>query len=287
MALSNEQTQNCIPRIRSNYAKFSEKEKRIADFIISNPEKIIHSTISQVAEDLKVADATVFRFCKNIGFKGYQAMKISLASELVHPITDIHETILESDSEKEIAEKVFRTNIRTLEESIQVLEESKFTRAVQALLNARRIEFYGNGGSGYVAMDAHHKFMRTGLNTIAYNDSHMQITSVSQMNQNDVAVLISHSGTNKDLLEVLEVAKKNSVTTIGITHLAKSPLSKKVDIPLYTVSAETIIRSEALASRIAQLSIVDALYVNVMMKRMDEVTLSIKKMREAISLKKI
>ncbi|HYK74190.1 MAG TPA: MurR/RpiR family transcriptional regulator [Pseudoneobacillus sp.] len=282
-----ELTQNCLPRIRSYYSRFSDKEKKIADYIISNPEKIIHSTISQVADDLQIADATVFRFCKHIGFKGYQAMKISLASELVSPIVDIHETIKESDSEKEVAQKVFRSNIRTLEESLRVLDEAKFKKAVKALLKARKIEFYGNGGSGFVAMDAHHKFLRTGLNTVAYNDSHMQISSVSQLTQDDVVVLISHSGTNKDLLEVLEVAQRNHVSTIGITHLAKSPLSKKVDIPLYTVSEETEYRSEALASRIAQLSIVDALYVNVMMHRKEDVTRSIKKMREAISSMKI
>ncbi|WP_442595844.1 MurR/RpiR family transcriptional regulator [Neobacillus sp. D3-1R] len=285
--MQEELTQNCLPRIRSYYSRFSDKEKRIADYIISNPEKIIHSTISQVAEDLHIADATVFRFCKHIGFKGYQAMKISLASELVSPIVDIHETIQEGDSEKEVAQKVFRSNIRTLEESLQVLDEGKFKKAVQALLKARKIEFYGNGGSGFVAMDAHHKFLRTGLQTVAYNDSHMQISSVSQLTKDDVVVLISHSGTNKDLLEVLEVAQRNHVTTIGITHLAKSPLSKKVHIPLYTVSEETEFRSEALASRIAQLSIVDALYVNVMMQRKEDSARSIKKMREAISSMKI
>jgi RpiR family transcriptional regulator, carbohydrate utilization regulator len=286
-SLSQELTKNCLSRIRSYYSQFSEKEKKIADFIISYPEKIIHSTISQVADDLDIADATVFRFCKNIGYKGYQAMKISLASELVNPILDIHETILEGDSEREIAQKVFRSNIRTLEESLVVLEEKKFKLAVDAILGARRIEFYGNGGSGFVALDAHHKFLRTGLNTAAYNDSHMQITSVSQLNEQDVIVLISHSGTNKELLDVLELANKNHVTTIGITHLAKSPLSKKVDIPLYTVSEETEYRSEALASRIAQLTIVDALYVNVMIKRKDEVAVSMKKIREAIAMKKI
>jgi RpiR family transcriptional regulator, carbohydrate utilization regulator len=285
--LSEELTQNCISRIRSNFARFSEKERQIADYIISSPEKIIHSTISQVADDLGVADATVFRFCKNIGFKGYQAMKISLASELVNPIIDIHENIHESDTEREVAQKVFRSNIRTLEESLHVLEETRFKKAVQALLKARRIEFYGNGGSGFIAMDAHHKFLRTGLITAAYNDSHMQLSSASQLNENDVVVLISHSGTNKDLLEVLDVAQRNKVTTICITHLAKSPLSKKVDIPLYTVSTETEFRSEALASRIAQLSIMDALYVNIMMHRKKDVTISIKKMREAISIKKI
>jgi RpiR family transcriptional regulator, carbohydrate utilization regulator len=284
---TDENVQHCLPRIRSHYSQFSEKEKMIADFIIANPEKIIHSTISGVAEDLGVADATVFRFCKRLGFKGYQAMKISLASDLVTPIKDIHETINEEDSEGIIAQKVFRSNIRTLEDSSRMLDEGMFTKAVQGMLSARRIEFYGTGGSGFVAMDAHHKFLRTGMTTTAYNDSHMQLISASQLTEEDVIVFISHSGSNKDLLEVLDVAKKNRVTTIAITHFAKSPLSNGVDIPLFTVSQETEYRSEALASRISQLSIVDALYVNTMMKRKELSKDSLLKMRDAISIKKI
>ncbi|MGD6848496.1 MurR/RpiR family transcriptional regulator [Rossellomorea aquimaris] len=282
-----EKVQHCLPRIRSYYSQFSEKEKMIADFIIANPEKIIHSTISGVAEELNVADATVFRFCKRLGFKGYQAMKISLASDLVTPIKDIHETINEEDSEGVIAQKVFRSNIRTLEDSLSMLNEEMFTKAIRGMISARKIEFYGTGGSGFVAMDAHHKFLRTGMTTTAYNDSHMQLISASQLTDADVIVFISHSGSNKDLLEVLDVAKKNRVTTIAITHFAKSPLSIRVDIPLFTVSQETEYRSEALASRISQLSIVDALYVNTMMKRKDLSKSSLQKMRDAISIKKI
>ncbi|MGG1629135.1 MurR/RpiR family transcriptional regulator [Rossellomorea sp. NRS-1567] len=285
--MKEEKVQHCLPRIRSHYSQFSEKEKMIADFIISNPEKIIHSTISGVAEELNVADATVFRFCKRLGFKGYQAMKISLASDLVTPIEDIHETINEGDSEGVIAQKVFRSNIRTLEDSLSMLNEEMFTKAIQGMISAGRIEFYGTGGSGFVAMDAHHKFLRTGMTTTAYNDPHMQLISASQLTDRDVIVFISHSGSNKDLLEVLDVAKKNRVTTIAITHLAKSPLSNGVDIPLFTVSQETEYRSEALASRISQLSIVDALYVNTMMKRKDLSKASLQKMRDAISIKKI
>lgn len=251
------------------------------------PEEIIHSTITQVAEDLNVADATVFRFCKRIGFKGYQALKISLASEIINPIEDIHETIQEDDSEKEVAQKVFKSNIRTLEESMNLINENNYKEAVNAILHANRIEFYGSGGSGFVAMDAHHKFMRTGLNTIAYNDSHMQIGSAALLTEKDVAVFISHSGANKDLLEVLEVAKATNVKTIGITHLAKSPLSQNVDIALHTISEETDYRSEALASRIAQLSIIDALYVNVMFKQKEKAAHSLQKVRDAIANRRV
>ncbi len=278
---------HCIARIKSSYSDFSEKEKRIADYIVNNPKNIIHSTINQVAEDLDVAEATVFRFCKRIGFKGYQAMKIALAAEVVSPISDIHEKIHVDDNEKSVAEKVFRTNIRTLEETLRVIEEDSFKKAVQVILNANKIEFYGNGGSGSVADDAHHKFLRTGIHCAAYSDSHLQVMSASLLTENDVAVIISHSGSNKDMLQSLEVAKETGATTIAITTLAKSPLSQGADIALFTVSEETDYRSEALSSRLAQLSIIDALYVNVSIARKDLMQESLQKIRNAISLKRL
>ncbi|WP_257349383.1 MurR/RpiR family transcriptional regulator [Pseudalkalibacillus decolorationis] len=278
---------HCISRIRSSYGRFSEKEKKIADYILNHPKHIIHSTISQIADDLEIAEATVFRFCKRIGFKGYQAMKIALASEIVNPVKDIHETISEKDNEKEVAQKVFQSNIRTLEETIHLLDTEPYRRAVTMLMNARKVEFYGNGGSGIVAMDAHHKFLRSGIQTATYSDSHLQLMGASQLTEEDAAVFISHSGTNKDLLQVLAVAKENNVKTIGITTLAKSPLSQQVDVPLFTTSEETDYRSEALASRIAQLCIIDGLYVNVMMQNKEASQASVNKMRKAISIKRI
>ena len=287
MNMSHTETRHCLPRIRSSYSQFSEKERQVADYILNNSNKIIHSTINQVAEDLNVADATVFRFCKRIGFKGFQAMKIALAAEIVNPIQDIHETITETDSPKEVAEKVLRSNIRTLEDTYHILDDATIDQAVQILLKATHIEFYGNGGSGIIAMDAQHKFIRTGLRSTSYSDAHLQIMSASQLSSSDVAVLISHSGTNKDMLRVADIARDTGATTIAITNLATSPLSKKVDIPLYTVSQETDFRSEALASRIAQLSLVDALYVNIMIARKEKSKHSLQLMREAISSKRI
>jgi RpiR family transcriptional regulator, carbohydrate utilization regulator len=278
---------HCIARIKSSYADFSDKEKQIADYVMNNPKKIVHSTISQIAEDLGLAEATVFRFCKRIGFKGYQAMKIALASEVVNLMDDIHEKIKIGDSEKEVAEKVFKANIRTLEETLRIIEKDQFKEAVQAILNANKIEFYGNGGSGSVAQDAHHKFLRTGLNSVAYSDSHLQIMSAALLKKNDVAVLISHSGSNKDMLQALEVAKNAGAFTIAITTLAKSPLSQGADITLFTVSDETEYRSEALSSRLAQLSIIDALYVNISIARKDLMKNSLQKIRSAISLKRL
>lgn len=276
-------TQNCLGKIRSYYPRFSEKEKKIANYILESPEQIIHSTINEVADDLNVADATVFRFCKRIGFKGYQAMKIALASEIMTPIQQIHEEITEQDNEKTVAEKIFKSNHRSLENTLQILESDALKRAVSLLLNARRVEFFGIGGSAVIAMDAYHKFLRTGIQAFAFIDTHFQLMSASQLTTDDVAVIISHSGTNKDTIQILNTANENGAKTIGITSFPKSPISQRVDVPLITSAEETEYRSEALASRISQLSLIDALYVNVMIKNKDKAKQSLQKIRDVIA----
>lgn len=276
-------TGNCLGKIRSYYPRLSEKEKKIAEYILQNPEKIIHSTINTVAEDLSVAEATVFRFCKRIGFKGYQAMKIALASEVMNPIQQIHEEISEQDNEKTIAEKVFKSNIRTLENTLQILDSNSLKKAVELILHANRIEFYGTGGSAVIAMDAYHKFLRAGMKAFVFSDSHFQLMSASQLTENDVAVVISHSGTNKDTLRILQTANESGAKTIGITGFPKSPISQNVDVALYTTSEETEYRSEALASRIGQLCLIDALYINIAIANKDNAKKSLERIRNAIS----
>ncbi|QST00662.1 MurR/RpiR family transcriptional regulator [Pontibacillus sp. ALD_SL1] len=276
-----------IQRTRAIYNQLSEKEKLIADYMMKDPQRILHSTINQIADDLTIADATVFRFCKRLGFKGYQAMKIALASELVNPIQDIHETITEEDSEYDITQKVFKANMNALEQSKELQDKQIMKSVVDVISNARSISFFGSGGSGIVAMDGQHKFIRTGIPSHAYSESHLQVMAASQMSSEDVAILISHSGSNKDIMDVVDVVQQRGVTTIAITNLAKSALAKRVDYCLYTTAQETEYRSEALASRIAELTIIDALYVNYCMKNQDQSKEAIKKMREAISLKRM
>jgi RpiR family carbohydrate utilization transcriptional regulator len=279
--------QSCLGKIRSYYARFSEKEKKIADYILKKPDRIIHSTINEVAEDLNVADATVFRFCKHIGFKGYQAMKIALASEIIAPIQQIHEEINVQDSEKTITEKVFRSNIRTIENTLHILEDDALRKAIDLILHAERVEIYGTGGSAVIAMDAFHKFIRTGIKVFSFLDSHFQLMSASQLTKNDVALVISHSGTNKDTINILNTAMEQGAKTIGITSFPKSPIGQKVNVALFTSSEETEYRSEALASRIAQLSLIDALYVNLMIQNRTNAKTAFERIREAISITKM
>lgn len=281
------QQQFALAAIRGSYRHFSEKEKKIADYVLNDPKNIIHLTINQIADELGLAESTVFRFCQRIGFKGFQAFKISLAAEVVAPLKDIHEKIEEGDSINAVTEKVFRSNIKTLEDTLQIVDDEAMEQAIQKLMNARKIDFYGNGGSAMVAMDGYHKFIRLGLHVSMNLDSHMQLMAASQLQSDDVAIVISHSGSTTDVLDVLRVLKEKGVTIISVTNFAKSPLSKEADIALYTVSEETDFRSEALSSRIAQLSLIDALYTNLMILRGDDGKKALQDMREAMSHRRL
>ncbi|UOQ84116.1 MurR/RpiR family transcriptional regulator [Gracilibacillus salinarum] len=279
--------QTCLDQVRRNYPKFSVTERKIADYILRNPNQIIHSSINQLAEDLHVADSTVFRFCKRIGYKGYQAMKIALASEVVSSLQDIHEKVDQGDSVETVASKVFRSNMNALEETLQIIDEEEVQKAVKSLTNARFVHFFGTGGSNVVAFDAYHKFVRTGIAVQAVSDTHMQLMAASQLEEGDCAILISHSGSSKDIIHILNVLKEKNVTTIAITNFAKSTLSAAADIALYTSSGETDFRAEAFSSRIAQLSLLDLLYVNVLMEKGEAGQEAIRNMREAMTVKRI
>ena len=263
-------TQNTIKKINSLYPRLSEKEKKIADYIQEDPSRIINKTINEVSADLNIADATVFRFCKRLGFKGYQAMKIALASEVITPIQQIHEEISDQDNEKTIFEKIFKSNIQTLENTMHILDETSINKTVKLMNQAKHIYFYG-----------------TGVKCFAFIDSHFQLMSASQLSKDDLAIVISHSGRNRDTLQIAKTAKENGASVIAITGFPKSPISQLAQVALYTSSEETEYRSEALSSRIGQLSIIDALYVNTMVRRKDIANPALKKMRQAISQTRI
>lgn len=266
-------------KIQSSYSHFSKTEKKIADYILDSPDKFVHKTIDQVAEELDVAISTVFRFSKTMGFKGYQAMKIALASELSEPIKEmIQDKINENDNEQAITEKIFNANIRMFKETIQVMDFKSIKKAVDVILNANRIEFYGSGDSAIVALDAHHKFVGSGISTAAYTDYYLQTRAASQLTADDVAILISHSGEDSETMHLVELAKAQGATIIAITNFTQSSLSQKADVVLYTVSP-SVEEPDSSFSRIIQLSLIDSLYVNVMSAKKGFIKNSIKKIK--------
>lgn len=278
---------NCLTLIRASFPTLSEKEKQIAAYILEHPEKLIHLSINELAEATSCAEATIFRLCKRLGFRGYQAFKISLAKEVVTPIQDLHEAIQEDDSVPTIAQKVFATNIEALRDTAEILEGPSVAKAVELLAKAKRIDLFGVGGSASVIMDAYHKFTRTGIPTFYHTDTHMQAIQAALRGAGDVVVGVSHTGVNKDILQSLTIAKAAGAQIVTITGYGKTPVSKLADVALYTASRETVFRSEALSSRLAQLCIIDALFIGMATARFRETKQNMDKIRDAISLKRL
>jgi DNA-binding MurR/RpiR family transcriptional regulator len=277
-----------LARIQAIYNDLSPKVQLVADHILNHPQDVVHLSITELAEMTKCAEATIFRLCRLIGLKGYQELKISLASEIVdQPMQNIHEEVTAGDSMMDVARKIFRSNIIGITDTLNVLDAASLEKAVELLDKARNVCIYAVGGSAPIAMDAYHKFIRVGMNCIAHSDPHLQVMTASLLNHESVVMAISHSGSNKDIIEVFKVAKKAGAKTIALTSYTKSPLAQLADVKLYTSTKETSFRTEAISARIAQLCVIDALYVGLSLARQEQTLGNLKKIREVISNKRL
>lgn len=266
------------------YNEMGKAEKRVADWLIANPGEILPLSIVDLAEKCGCSEATIVRFAKRLGFGGYQALKISLAQE--GNATIASSTISDKDSIEDIYNKVCNDIYCALEGTKNVLDTKALQLACQSIMKAKRIVIFGLGNSASVALDASHKLLRAGYNAYAYSDNHMQVIAASHLGEEDVAIAISHSGSSKDTVDALRLAKQSGAKTIAITNYGKSPIQKFGDVVLHTVSDETRHNILALNSRIAQLSIVNAIYYYLVYNQSETATESIRETERALLSKK-
>ena len=271
-------------KIKMLYNDMGNAEKRIADWIFENPRKIISLSIVELAEKCCCSEATIVRFSKRLGLSGYQELKISLAAEGGGSSVSTH--INSDDSAYQIYEKVCNDIYMSLEQTKRSLKPDALERAASEICKSNRIVLFGLGNSASVAMDASHKFLRAGLNAVTYSDNHMQVIAASHLTANDTAIAISHSGSSKDIVEALKIAKEHGATTISITNNGKSPILRHSDIVLSTASEETQYNILALNSRIVQLAIIDTLYFYIVLNRSSQSLESIKETERALLSKK-
>jgi DNA-binding MurR/RpiR family transcriptional regulator len=182
--------------------------------------------------------------------------------------TDISAT----DSLEQVVEKIVYNETRSLEDTGAGLDVATLGRAVDAVAAARRIDIFGMGASGFVGQDLHQKLHRIGLMAFIWTDVHAALTAAALLGPADVAIGISHSGATADTVEPLQVAAGRGATTIALTNFARSPIAESADLLLTTSAHETPYRSGATASRIAQLAVVDCLFVGVAQRSYDLAT---------------
>ncbi|MFS0989451.1 phosphosugar isomerase transcriptional regulator [Enterococcus sp. 6D12_DIV0197] len=271
-------------QIKTLYKDLSLKEQAIADYILENPSKVSHSSISDLSNELGIADSTFFQFTKKLGYNGFKDFKMAmLMQENDFSAISIHENIQKSDNELTMAQKVFDSNMTTLTDTKNLLKEEDLKLAAAMINQSKRLFFFGVGGSEIVATDAYHKFLRSPITVFHSSDYHIQLMEASLLTPDDCGTFISHTGKSRETIELAQVAKNNGAKIIVITSHAASPLAKLGDVVFISISEETEFRSEALASRIAQLSIMDSLYVILMFINRDKAQQSIAKIRRSIS----
>lgn len=254
--------ESVIHKIRFMRKEMGPSEKKIAEYLLENPGEIIGISISELATRCGCGDATVVRFSRRLGFDGYQALKIAFAGDL-SAASSIGSEIDKTDSCFSIFQKRIHDIAVALQNTESVLDPAMLETAAQKIMDANRIVIFGLGNSAAIANDAAHKFLRLGLNAQACCDNHLQAIIASHLDRQSVAIGISHSGSSKDIVEALQLAKIGSATTIGITNYGSSPLFDAADITLFTQSDETRHSLLAMSSRIAQLAIFDAIYTYI------------------------
>jgi len=253
----------CLIRIKSAMESFKPSERAVAEYTLGSPEQVMQMSISEASINIGVGESTIIRFCRVLGYKGYQDFKLRLAQDLVEPVHYIHENISFDDNPKDLAQKIFQTNLKAVEDTAKSLDASMVEIAAKVLLEARRVDIYGVGYSSFTASDAKLKLARLGLTVDAYGDAHLQAMAAVSLKRGDAAIGISHSGSTKDVVDALTTARKNGATTIAITNFSPSPLTRAADVVLLTAAPESAFGGEVLSSRIAQLCVVDVLSVMI------------------------
>lgn len=267
--------------IKSYYSNLTGKYLQIADYILDNSFDDDLS-IQSLAASCNVSPATISRFSKILGFKNFQSLKLALLNRKTDsPI--YHDGISEEDTYKEMAQKIFSANSSALNSTSALLTENDLRKSVSYIVNAKIVGFFGLGASDIVAQDGYHKFLRTSVNTVHTTDYHMQLMQATRLNQDDCAIVISHSGENTDVLEIVKILKSNNVPIIVITSFGNSAITKYADICLLSISEEQNFRAEALHALIAQMSIVDSLFMMVAVKSGTETEEVFKAIRKEIN----
>lgn len=246
-------------KIQSTYGSLSATEKRIADFVLNSPEKIVYASVTQVAEELEIAQSSVTRFCRTIGFRGFQELKIRLAQHLerMNPAND------ESEQEMSLPKKMAQISANSVMDASMSIDHESLEQAVERIAAARKIILFGLGESGPMAQLLKIKLMGLGLTVDAHVDVHLQSISAAHVDERDVVIGISQQGSTKDIVAALRAARSNGAKTVCITGQGKSPISEVSDIRLVCVQRGISNIVESFKSKASILYVIELLTVTL------------------------
>ena len=242
---------------------------KVAQFILNSPKETIDLTITELSERVGVSDASIVRFAQSLGYSGFHALKIRLAEDIISPMSIVHEDLMPDDAPATAVQKALTVGLRSLEDTARILDLSVVETIIKAICNARQIELFASGNSIPIAMDLNFRLTKIGMQSRFSIDPTMQEMQAALIKPDDVAIGISHTGSSKDTVYALELAKQHGARTICITNHSDSPLRRAGDLCLFTATRVSHFREERWDSNLAMLALTEALYVGICMERSD------------------
>jgi DNA-binding MurR/RpiR family transcriptional regulator len=280
-----------VVRIRALMPSLAPAEQRVARLAVNDPGKAARWTISEYAERARTSGTTIIRFCRAIGLNGYPALRIALAATAGHGAAgtwrSVSGDIGPDDDIGTVVRKVGLADARAVEETIGQIDFTLLGRVVDALVSARRIDVYGVGASGLVALDLQQKLHRLGKIVSAWTDTHMALTSAAMLGSGDVVIGISYTGTTLDTIDPVRVAKANGALAVALTNHPRSALASVADLVLTTAARETTFRSGAMTSRIAQFTVIDCVFALVAQRNFEETVVALERTYAAIGRRRM
>ena len=265
-----------LDTIDSLYDSLTKTEKKIAKTILSNPQLLNQASLSAIAVDLDVGEATFIRFCRTLGFKGFTDFKMDLAIELAtqdkSETTLLDTDVTVEDSAQNIALKLQAVINNVITETMNLLDFNELEKVVKAFRQAKRIFLFGVGFSGITAEDAKNKFMRIGLQMDAATNNHFMYMQASLMQKGDVVMGISHSGYSQETTHALGIAHKAGATTIALTHNLRSPITRVADLVLINGHRQGQMQGDSIGTKIAQLFVLDLIYALIVQAEEEKAT---------------
>lgn len=252
--------------ISNEYYNLTSAEKKAADYVMAHQSEVQTKSISELAAQSGIAEATVSRFCKRLGYKGYNAFKLALANSVasVHgQLSPLSGEVTEDDTVRELCQKLYIADVGAVTQTLELIDEEKLLEAAALIEGAEKVFCMGQGGSMIIAQEAAHLFSTVSGKFFAVSDSHMQSIAASNMSEADVILYFSYSGATKDMLDTIGIAHGRGAKTVLITRYPFSPGARVSDVVLQCGAQESPLQLGSVAARISQLFLLDVLFSEI------------------------
>lgn len=269
-------------QIRMRLPHLTPLEKKVVESITLKTDFSEQTSLKEIAQENNVSEAMVVKLAKKLNFSGFRDFRSSLIYYNHSEVANLHEEIEPEDSSEQLLAKVFRTSIQAIEETSSILDVAAFDRAAELLFKARYIDMYAVGGSATVARDLSHKLLKIGIKSSVYDDAHTMLMSAAILSDDDVVIAISHSGATRAVNDPVKLATRSGAKAIAITNYAESPIAQNSHVVLNSTSQGSHLLGENAASRIAQLNILDALFVAIAKKDLKKAEKNLMKTQQAV-----